>query len=57
VVEELLAIFRLCAKLKLQNKSGTHAATWQQNMAADLSQLDKIRVFLFKPVIEQVQEP
>jgi hypothetical protein len=57
VVEELLAIFCLFAKLKLQSISGNHAATWWQNLAAGLSQLDKIRDFLFKPVIEQVQEP
>jgi len=37
-VVELLAISGFFTKLKAQNISPTTAATWQQNLAADLSQ-------------------
>jgi hypothetical protein len=36
VVPKLLAIKLFFTKQKLQNKSGMHAAVWQQKLAADL---------------------
>jgi hypothetical protein len=36
-MSEILAILRFFTKEKLQNISGTHAATWWQKMAAELS--------------------
>jgi hypothetical protein len=34
VVVEFLAILSFFSKLKLQNKCGSHAATWRQKVAA-----------------------
>ncbi len=45
VVAQLLTTLLVFAKQKLQNISGTHAATWQQKLAADIPSLRMLYIF------------
>jgi hypothetical protein len=49
---ELLAFFIFFNKCKLQSISEIHAATWQNKLADDLSQLQRIITDIFDKVCE-----